>query len=130
MENCPNCGEKVDENSVFCQNCGFKISGESENIVPPSRPKVQNTNSFGMDKAMAMTVYGYLTLFIQIVAILASWYHLKKINADRIILYPLLSVMLSYFAAFNLVKDEKTLIHGIIVGILSVLLFVFGIIAI
>lgn len=124
MVNCPKCGVKVDENSVFCPNCGFKIPNNTGKFVPPSISDVQNFNYSEVDKTLAMTIFGYLTLFIQIVAILVSRYHLKEINADKIILYPLLCVMLSYFAAFNMVKDEKTLMHGVIVGFASVILFV------
>ena len=129
MANCSNCGAEIDESSVFCQNCGSKVSGDIKGNVQ-SRPIVQNTTSFEDKKTLAMIGFGYLTLFIQIVAILASWSNVKVINADRVILYPLLCVILSYFVAFNLVKEEKTFIHGIIVAAISVILFILGIIAI
>ena len=127
MNRCPNCNEEVDENSIFCQNCGAKLDNVNQIEIKQS-PAFYNQNSFEKNKIQAMTILGYLTLFVQIVAILAAWAHVKVINADRIILYPLLCVMLSFYVSFNLVKNEKTFIHSIIIAVISVLLFVFGII--
>lgn len=128
MNRCPQCNEKVDESSIFCQNCGAKINNgpknETRNVVAYSQ------DSYKKNKTQAMIIFGYLTLFVEIVAILAAWSHVKVINADRIILYPLLCVLLSFFAAFNLVNDEDTFIHSIIIVAISVLLFVFGIIVV
>ena len=130
MVKCQNCGEEIEESSIFCQNCGFKISNGIRGNVSSNQQVVPDNNSFEYNKSLAMIVFGYLAIFIQVVAVLASWYHVKVINADRIILYPLLCVILSYFVAFNLVKYKKTFIHGVIVAIVSVLLFIIGIIAI
>lgn len=35
MTICPNCGSEVEDDSVFCEECGFKIS---------DRQQVKNTN--------------------------------------------------------------------------------------
>lgn len=125
MKVCPNCGGDVEDTFLFCQECGFKL--KSSNNVGTIK---KENNSFETKKLDVMIVFGYLTLFVQIVAILASWYHVKYINADRIILYPLLCVMLAFFTSFNLINYEKTYKHSIIIVVASVFLFILGIVAV
>ncbi len=130
MKVCPNCGNKVEDASAFCQECGSKIENSNKvaDIDIPGHIKKFEDSSFESKKLKAMIAFGYLIIFVQIVAILASWYHVKVINADRIILYPLLCVIIAFFAVFNLVNNEKSYIHSLIIAIASVLLFVFGIV--
>ncbi len=126
MRKCLECGEDVEDNSVFCQNCGSKLD------TPVIKEVKTNNNvskgTYEANKINLMIVMGYLTLFIQFVAILASWFNVKVINSDRIILYPLLCVILSFFVASKLIENEKTLIHAAIVVVGSIILFIFGII--
>lgn len=130
MPNCPNCGEEVEESSVFCQNCGIKIENKANEVIATRNVSVNNKSSFEENKYLAMIAFGYLTLFIQLIAILAAWSQVRVINSDRIILYPLLCIMLSFFASFNLVKHEKTFIHSVIVAVVSIVLFIIGIIVV
>lgn len=125
MAKCQNCGEEVEDSSVFCQNCGSKIEIRQDAVVNV-KPVMEN-DGFEAKKLNAMIILGYLTLFIQIAATLASWYNVKVVNSDRIILYPLLSVILVYFVSFNMIKSEKTFIHGLIIPVVSILLFILGI---
>lgn len=129
MKNCPNCGEKVEESSVFCQNCGSKIDGGPNEVAVARNPVGGGQSTFEKNKYLAMIVFGYLILFIQFILIFATWNNVRVINSDRIILYPMLCVMLSFFASFNLVKSEKTFIHSIIVAAVSVLFFLIAITA-
>lgn len=120
MRKCPQCGEEVEENSVFCQDCGSKID-------VPAVTATKNVSN-GISKVHLMILFGYLTLFIQFVAILASRYNVRVINSDRIILYPLMCVLLTYFVAFKLIEEEKTRVHALIIILVSTFLFIFGII--
>lgn len=127
MAHCPNCGTETEESSIFCHNCGSKIENNVNEVIPARNAAVNNPSSFEEKKYTAMMVFGYLTLLIQLVAILAAWYNVKVINSDRIILYPLLCVMLSFFASFNLVNHEKTFTHSVIIAVVSLVLFIIGI---
>ena len=120
MRKCPQCGEEVEENSVFCQNCGSKID------VPVVTTTKSSSN--GINKVHLMILFGYLTLFIQFVAILASRYNVRVINSDRIILYPLMCILLTFYVAFKLIEDERTRVHALIIVLISIFLFIFGII--
>ena len=118
MRNCPECGEVVEDNSVFCQNCGSKID------VPVSKPVHTNhvsNGSYEKNKIYLMIFMGYLALFIQFVAVLTARFNVRVINSDRIILYPLLCVLLSFFVAFKLVENEKTIIHAFIIVLFGII---------
>lgn len=41
---CPNCGSDQEDDSVFCEECGFQINSENPSKTP-SRESVQESNS-------------------------------------------------------------------------------------
>ena len=130
MKSCPKCGEEIEDSSVFCHNCGSKLESMPVDIVKNEVSNIlSNDGSFEDKKTNAMIIFGYLTILIEIVAILGCWSQLKVINADRVVLYPLLAVMLSYFTVFKLLKYERSYTHAMIIGIVSVILFILGIVA-
>lgn len=68
-----------------------------------------------------------MTVLILLISVLSAWYNVKVINADRISLYPLLSIMMSVYVSLKLISDEKTFKHGVIIPVISFILFIFGI---
>lgn len=40
---CPNCGAELEDNAVFCDECGVQLAQQSEHN-PPSTPPVMRTN--------------------------------------------------------------------------------------
>ena len=68
-----------------------------------------------------------MTVLILLISVLSAWYNVKVINADRILLYPLLSIMMSVYVSLKLISDEKTFKHGVIIPVISFILFIFGI---
>ena len=79
------------------------------------------------NKRYALIGIGYLTVLILLISVLSAWYNVKVINADRLLLYPLLSIMLSVYVSLKLISDEKTFKHGVIIPVISFILFIFGI---
>ena len=100
MVNCPNCGVLVEKDSKFCQECGTKIYNSDSNTQIDACSDYEK---------------------------LSAWYNVKVINADRLLLYPLLSIMLSVYVSLKLISDEKTFKHGVIIPVISFILFIFGI---
>lgn len=68
-----------------------------------------------------------MTVLILLISVLSAWYNVKVINADRLLLYPLLSIMMSVYVSLKLIGDEKTFKHGVIIPVISFILFIFGI---
>ena len=115
MVNCPNCGVLVEKDSKFCQECGTKIDNSDSNT------QTDVCSDYEKNKI------GYLTVLILLISVLSVWYNVKVINADRLLLYPLLSIMLSVYVSLKLISDEKTFKHGVIIPVISFILFIFGI---
>lgn len=42
---CPRCGKEIPDNSVFCQECGFKIGGEQPQITEDPAHQVVNMST-------------------------------------------------------------------------------------
>ena len=122
MVNCPNCGVLVEKDSKFCQECGTKIVDNSD-----SNTQTDVGSDYEKNKRYALIGIGYLTVLILLISVLSAWYNVKVINADRLLLYPLLSIMLSVYVSLKLISDEKTFNHGIIIPIVSFIIFIFGI---
>lgn len=122
MVNCPNCGVLVEKDSKFCQECGTKIVDNSD-----SNTQTDAGSDYEKNKRYALIGIGYLTVLILLISVLSAWYNVKVINADRLLLYPLLSIMLSVYVSLKLISDEKTFKHGIIIPIVSFIIFIFGI---
>lgn len=68
-----------------------------------------------------------MTVLILLISVLSAWYNVKVINADRLLLYPLLSIMMSVYVSLKLISDEKTFKHGVIIPVISFILFIFEI---
>lgn len=68
-----------------------------------------------------------MTVLILLISVLSAWYNVKVINADRLLLYTLLSIMMSVYVSLKLISDEKTFKHGVIIPVISFILFIFGI---
>ena len=118
MVNCPNCGVLVEKDSKFCQECGTKIYNSDSNT------QTDVSSDYEKNKRYALIGIGYLTVLILLIS---AWYNVKVINADRLLLYPLLSIMLSVYVSLKLISDEKTFKHGVIIPVISFILFIFGI---
>ena len=79
------------------------------------------------NKRYALIGIGYLTVLILLISVLSAWLNVRLINSDRLLLYPLLSIMLSVYVSLKLISDEKTFKHGVIIPVISFILFIFGI---
>ncbi|ABQ86210.1 conserved hypothetical protein Msm_0005 [Methanobrevibacter smithii ATCC 35061] len=79
------------------------------------------------NKRYALIGIGYLTVLILLISVLSAWLNVRLINSDRTLLYPLLSIMLSVYVSLKLISDEKTFKHGVIIPVISFILFIFGI---
>ena len=123
MKNCPKCGTSIEEDALFCINCGSNLK---ELQINNSSVK----NPYESKKIQALKGFAYMVLFIEIVVILGLWYHVKMVNADRLMLYPLLCVFLAFFSAFRLVEYEETYRDSIIVVVVSIILFVLSLIVV
>jgi len=119
---CSNCGEELEDESVFCHNCGSKIEKQTRQVVNDNA-----SSDFEKQRDTVMVIIGYLALFVQLVSIFSAMFNVRVINSDRILLYPILCVMLSFYIAFNLAQKEKTIKHSAIIAAGSVLLFLLGI---
>ena len=112
---------KVEKDSKFCQECGTKIDNSDSNT------QTDVSNKKKKNKRYALIGIGYLTVLILLISVLSAGYNVKVINADRILLYPLLSIMMSVYVSLKLISDEKTFKHGVIIPVISFILFIFGI---
>lgn len=121
MVNCPNCGVLVEKDSKFCQECGTKIDNSDSNT------QTDVSSDYEKNKRYALIGIGYLTVLILLISVLSAWYNVKVINADRLLLYPLLSIIMSVYVSLKLISDEKTFKHGVIIPVISFILFIFGI---
>lgn len=120
MVNCPKCGDLVEKGSNFCQECGTKVETPKNSIST-------TTSEYEKNKNYVLIGIGYLTVLIVIISVFSAAYNVRMINSDRLLLYPLLSIMLSIYVSLKLIADEKTFKHGVIVPILSFIIFLFGI---
>ena len=132
---CPNCDSIIDEKDIFCSNCGTSLKNNQtapsihntkktySNITPTNNttPKQENDN-----QTLALIGVGYLTLIIEMIVIHGTWISVRMINSDRILLYPLLVLMLSYYMAAKLILNKNTYIHGAVIAVISLVLFVIG----
>ena len=118
MVNCPNCGVLVEKDSKFCQECGTKIDNSDSNT------QTDVSSDYEKNKRYALIGIGYLTVLILLISVLSAWYNVKVINADRLLLYPLLSIMMSVYVSLKLISDEKTFKHGVIIPVISFILFI------
>lgn len=121
MVNCPNCGVLVGKDSKFCQECGTKIDNSDSNT------QTDVSSDYEKNKRYALIGIGYLTVLILLVSLFSAWLNVRLINSDRTLLYPLLSIMLSVYVSLKLINDEKTFKHGVIIPVISFILFIFGI---
>lgn len=128
MNKCPECNAEVEDNAVFCNNCGHKLG--TANLNANNVNVLQHTSSFEEKKNLLMIFLGYLGIFIQLACILGAWHSVKVINGDRLILYPLICVLLAFYSSYHLLQNEKTFIHAIIVPIISTIMFIVGIIGV
>lgn len=138
MRYCPNCGTSVEKSSQFCQECGTKMeeSGSNNHPIPNNQINAVTTvNTVNADshhekvKNYVLIGIGYLTVLILLGSLIFAWGSVKVINADRLILYPLLSVMLSIYVSLKLIDDKQTFIHGVIVALVSALIFLVALMA-
>lgn len=121
MVNCPNCSVLVEKDSKFCQECGTKIDNSDSNT------QTDVSSDYEKNKRYALIGIGYLTVLILLVSLFSAWLNVRLINSDRTLLYPLLSIMLSVYVSLKLIGDEKTFKHGVIIPVISFILFIFGI---
>ena len=124
MKKCPECGEIGDDSSIFCQNCGNKLEN-IENRTVKNTPQVTDSS---FEKIQTIKIFGYSIIVLEIIVILGSWFHVKMINADRLMLYPLLCVIVELYAGFKLADYEETIRDSKIVVGVSLLLFVLSLI--
>lgn len=136
MRYCPNCGASVEKSSQFCHECGTKMEEFGSNNQPTIPNKQINAvNTANADshhekvKNYALIGIGYLTVLILLGSVFFAWGSVKVINADRLILYPLLSVMLSIYVSLKLIDNKQTFIHGVIVVLVSALIFLVALMA-
>ena len=99
MVNCPNCGVLVEKDSKFCQECGTKIDNSDSNT------QTDVSSDYEKNKRYALIGIGYLTVLILLISVLSSWYNVS----------------------LKLISDEKTFKHGVIIPVISFILFIFGI---
>mgnify|MGYP003232890289 CR=1 FL=1 len=95
---------------VNCPNCGVLVEKDSK-FCQECGTKIDNSDSNTQTDV-------------------SSDYEKNKryvINADRLLLYPLLSIMMSVYVSLKLISDEKTFKHGVIIPVISFILFIFGI---
>lgn len=128
MAKCPKCGSETESGSAFCQNCGHKLdsAGKVSKLYTASGNSEVNSK-YEENKNIGLIVLGYLTILILLIAMFSGWNNVRVINSDRVILYPLLSLMLSFYVSVKLINtNEKTFIHGIIVAVISFIIFLIG----
>jgi hypothetical protein len=124
---CPNCGSISDDNSLFCENCGMKLN-QQQNDSQPVNTLPLNNYSFESRKIQALKLLGILSIIISIASLIGSIFHVRVINEDRLMLYPILSLLLSFYCSFKLIEYEETFVIGEIIVIVSTLLFIIAVI--
>ena len=120
MKKCSECGQVADDSSIFCQNCGNKLEIIKTNVADNE----SNINVHSPQKIQTMKIFGYLVILLEIIVILGAWAHVKVINADRLMLYPLLCVIISFYCSFKLVEYEETIKDSKIIIAASIILFI------
>lgn len=132
---CPNCDSIIDEKDIFCSSCGASLKNNQTSlninntkktystITPTNNTTLKQEND---NQTFALIGVGYLTLIIEMIVIHGTWISVRMINSDRILLYPLLVLMLSYYIATKLIANKNTYIHGAVIAVISLVLFVIG----
>lgn len=116
---CPNCGKIADDNSVFCENCGTLLN---QQMIQNNKTPVNNSLKNG--KLQFIMIMAILSIIISIVAFFGTIFHVMRINGDRIMLYPLLSLMLSFYCSFKLIENDDAYILAAFVLIIPTLFFI------
>ncbi|WP_407413187.1 zinc ribbon domain-containing protein [Methanobrevibacter sp.] len=129
MKKCPECGQIADDSSIFCQNCGNTLEVVEEGPTVENR-HINNipVNGNYHEKIQTMKMFGYAAILLEIIVILGAWAFVRLINSDRMMLYPLLCVLVSFYCAFKLVDYEETIKDSKIIIAASIILFILGLI--
>lgn len=125
MKKCPNCGHKIKKKDKFCPSCGKKlVKPTKKKQVKKIIPKVEKEPEKKVKKGVNKAVYGYLAMISFFLFTLLT----INLSERAMNVVPLLDHVLFvggaifYFAWFGLglylMKDEETMIHGIILFIL------------
>ena len=69
------------------------------------------------NKRYALIGIGYLTVLILLISVLSAWLNVRLIDF----------FLLSVYVSLKLISDEKTFKHGVIIPVISFILFIFGI---
>ena len=124
---CPNCGKIAEDNSLFCENCGTRLNSEIRQEITQNVSSPIN-NDFKAKKILALKIFGILAIIIGIISVFGSMSHVRMINEDRLMLYPMLSLLLSFYCSFKLIEYEETFVIAEIIVIVSTLLFILSVI--
>ena len=124
---CPNCGKIAEDNSLFCENCGTRLNSEIRQEITRNVSSPIN-NDFKAKKILALKIFGILAIIIGIISVFGSMSHVRMINEDRLMLYPMLSLLLSFYCSFKLIEYEETFVIAEIIVIVSTLLFILSVI--
>lgn len=60
MKNCPRCNAQMEDNAVFCQNCGFSTAQQPE---PQPQPQQQQYNQYAAAPMPAVNPYDHTAEF-------------------------------------------------------------------
>lgn len=55
-----------------------------------SNTQTDVSSDYEKNKRYALIGIGYLTVLILLISVLSAWYNVKVINADRLLLYPVI----------------------------------------
>lgn len=124
MKKCSECGEIGDDSSIFCQNCGNKLEAIENKSLKNSPQAVLSS----LEKIQTLKMFGYSIILLEIIVILGSWFHVRMINADRLMLYPLLCVIVALYSGFKLAEYKETIKDSKIIVAVSMILFVLSLI--
>ena len=95
-----------------------KIFNILDSIIP------DKNDPFEEKKDKAMVLFGYATIFLQLITFGLSMEMVALLNKDRMMLYTLLCVFLSFYNTYKLVQNEKTYKHALIIFGVSIVLFI------